>query len=161
MAQARKREWQTPHVRRAFDLARTGDVPPVVLDALASMAATIQANQEASGSTLPRQARAVHTRTDGDLFAGCVAKLQPVIGAVVSVMMAVWQPALASWLHYEAGAMESFQWLLHNALLYGMSGLALVALWPDRISRDVRLVLAWILLALIASGGLVGWLWRG
>ena len=128
----------------------------MVWGAGAAMGATIQGNQEASGSTLPRQARAVHTRTDGDLFAGCVAKLQPVIGAVVSVMMAVWQPALASWLHYEAGAMESFQWLLHNALLYGMSGLALVALWPDRISRDVRLALAWMMLALISSRGLVG-----
>ena len=90
MPKERKRGWQDPYVKKAFDLARTGDIPPVVVDAMRRMSSQIQdkiaqENTRAAATPLKRK-----STNDGSVALGAGAGVGALKEAVDYIFLAGW-----------------------------------------------------------------------
>ena len=157
MAKERNRGWQSARVRRAFEVVRAGDVPPVVVEALAELAQArndLKTEVRASVVAKPK-------RTDREIFHSLHTVCQPVAQAITTIILAASGPAISRSVNYSDEGVGGVEWLIANAIGYGIPALLLPILYFDKLSPPVRAALFWVIASLFVSVALVSALWRG
>jgi len=93
VSKERNRGWQDPYVQQAFRLARAGDVPPVVMDAMRRMSAQIQdqlatENVRAAATPISRPAPRNGSGTKGAMTAAGLSSM--IIECIDYIFAAAW-----------------------------------------------------------------------
>ena len=154
MSKTRNRDWQSATVRRAFEVVREGDIPPVVVDALAELAAAQNEAKSAHHAAVV-EANKPRPATEKELFHRLHTQVQPVAQAFAIIIMASAGPSFRAAVGYNDDAYGQIDWLVANAIGYGLPGFLLPVLYFDRLSREVRSAIALVAFATMLSIGLV------
>jgi hypothetical protein len=166
----RHREWQSATVRRAFEVAGQGDVAAVVVDALREMAAAQAAISEENGRAFTSAATTVEkidadeisSAEDRRLFHMLHTWCQPFGDAAITIVLASSGPAIRSVVNYEDTAVAAFEWMISNAIGFGIPLFLLPVVFFNKMSQKVRAAMFWfwILASAMVAGILVGVMWK-
>ena len=163
MKKTRNRSWQSATVKRAFEVLRSPDhgydIPPIVVDALREMAEARQDLTEENRVAASSVEKAA-IPSDGQRFHALHTYCQVGTTAMSDFLLASMAPAIREMANYSDAGIAGAEWMISNAIQWGLPALLLPFIYFEKLSTDLRNKMLWIAIFLIAGVVIVTMLGR-